>query len=185
MSVLQEKSQVLVITAGPTGLTMALYLGKHGVDVRIIEKSSEEHGRAQGTAIHPRTQELLAIMGTEKDLFEITTNPLQMAIYGADGKIIIIKSFDWSEVAEDSPTIPFRKTAFVSQAQLEVILHCCQRKFGHEVEFGKQLADIVQDELKVTAKVTVLADRMEILVDHDYLVTVDGAKGSNKVIPTA
>ena len=48
---MNEKSQVLVVGAGPTGLTLALYLAKHGINVRIIEQSIDAHGGARGTAI--------------------------------------------------------------------------------------------------------------------------------------
>ncbi|KAF8870307.1 FAD binding domain-containing protein [Gymnopilus junonius] len=168
-----EKTQVLVIGAGPTGLTMALYLAKHDINVRIIEQYPAEHGGARGTAI----LELLAIMGADKDLFEIATGPLQMAVYGTDGKTIL-KAFDWSEAAEDSPTIPFRRTASIGQAQLEAILHRHVKQFGCEIEFGKKLLDITQDGDKVTAKV--LADGTEHLIDCDYLVAADGAKGRSR-----
>lgn len=122
MSPTSEKLQVLIVGAGPTGLTAALYLVQHGISVRIIERSPKEHGGARGTAIvvrvpvifystqlnglKPRTQELLKILGADKDVFEIATGPLQMAVYGPDGKTIS-KAFNWSEPAEDSPTIPF------------------------------------------------------------------------------
>jgi hypothetical protein len=49
---------------------------------------------------------LLSVLGTDKDLFDVATGPLQMAVYGPDGKTIL-KAFEWSEAAEDVPTIPF------------------------------------------------------------------------------
>jgi 2-polyprenyl-6-methoxyphenol hydroxylase-like FAD-dependent oxidoreductase len=113
---------ILVVGAGPTGLTMALALARSGVKVRIIEATTAEHDAARSTAItvrelpssltfilislKPRTQELLAILGAAKDVAALATGPLPMAVYGADGKTVV-KTFEWSEAAQPSPTIPF------------------------------------------------------------------------------
>jgi 2-polyprenyl-6-methoxyphenol hydroxylase-like FAD-dependent oxidoreductase len=51
MSGTSKQSLILVVGAGPTGLTMALRLAQLGVDLRIIEQSPEEHNGVRGTAI--------------------------------------------------------------------------------------------------------------------------------------
>nr|GAT45520.1 predicted protein [Mycena chlorophos] len=72
---------VLVVGAGPTGLTAALTLLKNGVQVRIIDAAAETHDAARGTALMPRTQELLEILGAMDDIKAVATGPLQMAVY--------------------------------------------------------------------------------------------------------
>ncbi|KAJ7815919.1 hypothetical protein B0H13DRAFT_2258022 [Mycena leptocephala] len=170
---------VLVVGAGPTGLTMALALTQSSVKVRIIEATTAEHDAARSTAITPRTQELLAILGAAKDVAALATGPLPMAVYGADGKTVV-KTFEWSEAAQPSPTIPFTNIASIGQSQVERILRRHLRAYAVEVEPGKQLVGISQDDRFVTAKILLVGTSIETEVKCDYLMAADGAKGRSR-----
>jgi 2-polyprenyl-6-methoxyphenol hydroxylase-like FAD-dependent oxidoreductase len=54
---------VLVIGAGPVGLTLASELLRHGAKVRIVEKNSELCQHPNAAVVHVRTLEILAAMG--------------------------------------------------------------------------------------------------------------------------
>jgi 2-polyprenyl-6-methoxyphenol hydroxylase-like FAD-dependent oxidoreductase len=62
-------ADVLVVGAGPTGLTAAAQLHAHGVEVRVVER---RHDRAPSRAfvVHPRTLEVLAPSGITPRLLE-------------------------------------------------------------------------------------------------------------------
>ncbi|KAJ6596617.1 FAD-binding monooxygenase [Mycena sp. CBHHK59/15] len=152
---------------------MALALAKSGVNVRIIEEAAAEHDATRGTAILPRTQELLAILG-DKDVAAVATGPLQMAVYGPDGKSIV-KAFEWSEAAQASPTIPFNNIASIGQSEVEEILRRHLKTYGCEVEMGKQLVGLTQDDNSVTAKVLLIKDSIETDIKCDYMVAADGS----------
>ncbi|KAF7288974.1 Pentachlorophenol 4-monooxygenase [Mycena indigotica] len=168
---------VLIVGAGPTGLTLALSLLQHGVKVRLIDLTLSPHEAARGTAIMPRTQEALAILGVMNDVKEIATGPLQMAIYAPDGKTIL-KAFDWSQSAPESPTIPFRQTASISQHELEKILRHHLNGRGCKVAMGLKLIGIAQNDQAVTA--TVQIDEKTVDIKCDFLVAADGAKGVSR-----
>jgi 2-polyprenyl-6-methoxyphenol hydroxylase-like FAD-dependent oxidoreductase len=53
-----QRSDVLVVGAGPTGLVLALWLAKLGADVRIIDKTAEPGTTSRALAVHARTLEL-------------------------------------------------------------------------------------------------------------------------------
>ncbi|KAJ6502866.1 FAD binding domain-containing protein [Mycena vitilis] len=163
---------VLVVGAGPTGLTMALALAKKGVNVRIIEAATTEHDAARGTAILPRTQEALAILGVLDDIKKVATGPLQMRVYAPDGKTAI-KTFQWSEGAPESPSIPYNQLLSISQSEVERILRRHLRAYGCEVEMGTQLVGLDQDDVSVIARVLV-GDSTEREIKCDYLVAADG-----------
>ncbi len=52
------KCDVLIVGAGPTGLVLALWLTKHGVKVRIIDKTAEPGTTSRALAVQARTLEL-------------------------------------------------------------------------------------------------------------------------------
>src|SRR5215813_7074492 len=53
-----NRSEVLIVGAGPTGLVLALWLAKLGVKVRIIDKTAEPGTTSRALAVQARTLEL-------------------------------------------------------------------------------------------------------------------------------
>jgi 2-polyprenyl-6-methoxyphenol hydroxylase-like FAD-dependent oxidoreductase len=53
-----ERSDILIIGAGPTGLVLALWLAKHGIKARIIDKTAEPGTTSRALAVQARTLEL-------------------------------------------------------------------------------------------------------------------------------
>ena len=52
------RSDVLIIGAGPTGLVLALWLTKLGVNVRVLDKTAEPGTTSRALAVQARTLEL-------------------------------------------------------------------------------------------------------------------------------
>ena len=61
---------MLVAGAGPTGLVLALWLKRLGVDVRIVDGASEPGTTSRALAVHARTLELYRQMGLDGDVVE-------------------------------------------------------------------------------------------------------------------
>src|SRR5271155_3153728 len=53
-------SNVLVVGAGPVGLTMAVELARYGVPVRLVEKAAQRTDKSKALVLWSRTLELLA-----------------------------------------------------------------------------------------------------------------------------
>ena len=56
-------SQVLVVGAGPVGLTMAAELARHGVRCRIVDKLATRSPYCRAVGVTPRTLEVWEHMG--------------------------------------------------------------------------------------------------------------------------
>jgi 2-polyprenyl-6-methoxyphenol hydroxylase-like FAD-dependent oxidoreductase len=58
-----KQSEVLIAGAGPTGLALALYLTRQGVDVRIVDKTAAPGTTSRAVAVQARTLELYGQIG--------------------------------------------------------------------------------------------------------------------------
>src|SRR5579864_8207676 len=58
-----QKTQVLIIGAGPTGLVLALWLTKIGVHLRIIDKAERAGTTSRAIVIHARNLEFYRQLG--------------------------------------------------------------------------------------------------------------------------
>ncbi|MDB5671479.1 MAG: pcpB, partial [Alphaproteobacteria bacterium] len=52
-------TQVLIVGAGPVGLTMAAELARYGVSVRIVDKAPQRTDKSKALVLWSRTLELL------------------------------------------------------------------------------------------------------------------------------
>lgn len=66
----KQRSDVLVVGAGPTGLLAALHLAENGIKVRVIDKHWRTGAHSYALAVHPRSLELLEPFGMVPELLE-------------------------------------------------------------------------------------------------------------------
>src|SRR5450759_4929123 len=66
----EERTEVLVVGAGPVGLLTAILLAEAGIEVRIIDREGCTTSRSYACALHPRTLKLLEGMGLAAPVLE-------------------------------------------------------------------------------------------------------------------
>ncbi|KDQ10917.1 hypothetical protein BOTBODRAFT_35860 [Botryobasidium botryosum FD-172 SS1] len=143
---------VLVVGAGPSGLVAALSLAKHGVPVRIIEKSTTYQVGLRGAGIQPRTQEVFTSLGVWDTLsVSGVANPIMKA-YGPNGRDVV-KEWDFFEKLEPSPGIPLPNPCAIPQDITEAVLRDALKEHGVQLELGKELVSFEQDDEGVTAQI--------------------------------
>src|SRR5207302_11487976 len=63
-------TEVLVVGAGPTGLVLALWLARLGIQVRIIDKTAGPGSTSRALAVQARTLEFYRQLGFADELVE-------------------------------------------------------------------------------------------------------------------
>ena len=62
------ETEILIVGAGPVGLTAAIELNRRGKAVRIVDRDPEPTSESRAIAIHPRTLDLLEAAGVTERL---------------------------------------------------------------------------------------------------------------------
>ena len=66
---------VLIVGAGPTGLTLAIELARRGVPFRIIDREAERTATSRAIGTQARTVEVFRLMGILETALEPATRP--------------------------------------------------------------------------------------------------------------
>src|SRR3984885_1539479 len=59
----EMKTDVLIVGAGPVGMTMACELARYGLSVRIVDKNSQRTDKSKAIVVWARTLEVLDRVG--------------------------------------------------------------------------------------------------------------------------
>ncbi len=121
---------VLVVGAGPVGLTTALDLARYKVPVRLIDKQTARAGTSRAIAIWPRTLELLDRAGAGGDLVDAGVRVTTAEINAGERQIARIKLSD-----VDSP---YKFVLMLAQNQTEAILQRHVEAAGVRCELGAE-----------------------------------------------
>jgi 3-(3-hydroxy-phenyl)propionate hydroxylase len=81
------ETEVIVVGAGPAGLTAAAELVRHKLRVRVIDRSAGPTLHSHASVVHVRTQEMLSAMGVA-DRFVARAYPLEAISLHAFGKFM-------------------------------------------------------------------------------------------------
>ena len=163
------QADVLVVGAGPTGLTLACDLARRGVAVRIVDRAAEFPGGSRGKGLSPRTLEVLDDLAVIDQIRAAGTTHLPHRKYrGAE----VIAEIDPQAGRVPTPDIPYPAGLDDPQWRVEQILRERLAGFGVVVELGAELRSFSQDADGVTAMVGGARIRAR------YLVGCDGGRST-------
>jgi 2-polyprenyl-6-methoxyphenol hydroxylase-like FAD-dependent oxidoreductase len=137
-------SQVLIVGAGPTGLTLACGLRLHGVDVRVIDRAAGPAVTSRANFLHARGSEVLDRLGALGRLPEESLRAMQITTYLGDRPIMRLAFGDPGLRTAAPPMV-------VSQAKVEAALRDRLEQLGGTPEWNTALVDARQDADGVTA----------------------------------
>ena len=156
---------VLVVGAGPTGLTLASELRHRGLTVRIIDQAEAPVPWSRAVGVHPRTLEILHRMGIAEDLIARGQKLHGATLWSAGEALARV---DFTELPTAFPFL-----LCVPQPETEAVLEALLERRGAKVERAVALRSFRQDGTGVTATLT-KGDTTET-VRAAWLVGCDGA----------
>jgi 2-polyprenyl-6-methoxyphenol hydroxylase-like FAD-dependent oxidoreductase len=124
---------VLVVGAGPTGLTLALQAHDHGAQIRVVERRPAAFRPSRALILHPRTLEVLRPLGVTDALLELAdTAPTASLHLGS--RVVEATLADLA-----LPDTAFPHLSLMRQTDVETVLAQALADRGVAVERGTEL----------------------------------------------
>lgn len=163
------KDEVLIVGAGPVGLTMGIQLARFGIPFRIIDKSAIQAKDSRAAGIQPRTLEVLEDIGILPSFLKEGVKVTGFNIYSKKQRLV-------HAVYEGLDT-PYSFIIDIPQSQTEhILLHELER-LGATVQRETELNNL---ENKGT-HVEVMLQRGEggfVPDEYAYVIGCDGARSA-------
>lgn len=159
---MRENLPVLVVGAGPVGLTAAAELRRRDVPVRLIDKAAEPSRLTKALMVWPRTLDILRQLGGADHIVDHGL-PVDAFRYYSDARVICNIQFD-----------PLTQPVVLPQPDVEDLLRAKLTELGGATEWRTRLTAVDQDRDGVTATLRD-ADGAERTERFAYLIGCDGA----------
>lgn len=153
-------SDVLVVGAGPVGLTMACELARHGLRCRIVDKAAAPSPFCRAIGVTPRTLEIWEDMGVAREMID--------AGLWLTGMRSVISGHPPFDTLRDLSDLPYANLG-LPQYETERLLARHLARSGITIERGVVLEALEQDADGVTARLNGQAQRFR------YVIGCDGA----------
>ncbi|MGH3148596.1 MAG: FAD-dependent monooxygenase, partial [Rubrobacter sp.] len=163
-------TDVLIVGAGPTGLTMANLLARHGVDFRIVDKKAGPTDESRALVMHAKSLELLDKLGLADRAVEDgqKMEAVELLIRGRRAAEV---SF-FGDRSEDSTPFPF--ALVYEQSTSERLLIEGLERLGAGVDWNTELRELTQTDSGTRAVIR-RRDGGEEVVEARWVVGADGA----------
>jgi 3-(3-hydroxy-phenyl)propionate hydroxylase len=164
--------RVIVVGAGPVGLTAALALARRGIPNLVLAAEPELVMELRGSTFHPPTLDMLDEFGLVPRMIE--TGLKAPTWQFRDRETGPVATFDLSLLAADT-NHPYRV-----QCEQWKLMRLLQDEYlkipGAEIRFGHDVKAVHQDEHEVEVEAETAAG--PVTVKGRYLVAADGARSA-------
>jgi 3-(3-hydroxy-phenyl)propionate hydroxylase len=166
-----ESDRVIIVGAGPVGLTAALALHRRGIPTTLLAAEPELVMELRGSTFHPPTLELL-------DEFDLVPRMIEVGLKAPtwqfrDRETGPVATFDLALLASDT-NHPYRVQC--EQWKLMRFLEEKLRNEGVDLRFGHEVTAVRQDDDGVT--VTATAASGPVAIKGRYVMAADGARSA-------
>jgi 2-polyprenyl-6-methoxyphenol hydroxylase-like FAD-dependent oxidoreductase len=160
---------ILIVGAGPTGLSLACDLARRGIEFRIIDKAQNYFVGSRGKGLQPRSLEVLDDLGIVDEI--VSLGRFHLPFRGYDGATVLGEK-DMHEGQDPTPSTPYASPLIIPQWRVEERLRALMEKMAGKVELATELVSIDPDEQTVSAMLK--HEDGEEMVRCHYLIAADG-----------
>ncbi|MFE0459865.1 FAD-dependent monooxygenase [Kitasatospora sp. NPDC058965] len=161
----EDAVDVLVVGAGPVGLTAAAELRRHGVDCRIIDRLPAVQPYAKAVGVQPRTLEVWESMGLVREALDAALPLL--------GQLTFVNGAPGPQLELGLPPHAPYGFAALPQYTTERLLGAHLAGFGTTVERGTELLEL--EQLDGHVRVSLATPDGPAELSARYVVGCDGA----------
>src|ERR687891_168692 len=145
---MKQTTDVLIVGAGPTGLSLACQLIRYGVDFLILEKKEGVTPYSKAIGVHARTLEIYEQM-------DLSRKALEQGTIAGKGRLLVDgevrAEIDFSSIGEGLSPYPF--VLMLEQSKNEQLLYEYLQRHGEDVQWQTELEDFTTTDSVVTARV--------------------------------
>ncbi|MEV6560711.1 FAD-dependent monooxygenase [Nocardia sp. NPDC051756] len=165
---------VLIVGAGPTGLTLGCELARRGIECLVVDKAAGLFPGSRGKGLQPRTLEVFDDLGVI-DAVVAAGAPFPSFRMYAGTQVTMTRTVE--EMLGLPPLqrvdgVPYPNTWILPQWRTDELLRDRLLELGGRLELDTEFIDFAQDDIGVTA--TLRRDGELVPVRARYLVGTDG-----------
>lgn len=164
-----KKTQILIVGAGPTGLTLANLLAKLGVDFRIIDKKDRPSKDSKAFGIHARSLEIFDQIGIAESAIRKGNIDIDVNVYRKDKEVA---GFSIKNILPGET--PFPHFLILPQNITEKLLFEALEKKNHQILWQHELIGFEKVEKGLRVEIRA-ADGNILALDTTYIIGCDGA----------
>ncbi len=170
----EVQTDVIIVGAGPTGLSLAVQLIRYNINFVIFDQKQGVTDLSKALVVHARTLEIYDQMGLAQTAIA-SGERVQKGALMHDGKIRA--RIDFSDFGERLSPFPFM--LIFEQSKNEQLLYDYLQRQGKAVQWQTELASLSQDAEGVRAVLKPAKGETQI-VKARYLVGCDGASSATR-----
>jgi 2-polyprenyl-6-methoxyphenol hydroxylase-like FAD-dependent oxidoreductase len=164
-----KQTEVIIIGAGPTGLSLACQFIRYGINFIIIDKSEGVTAYSKALGVHARTLEIYEQLDIAEKAVSQGTIAGKVRML-ADAKVR--GEVDLSSMGQGLSQYPYMLV--LEQSKNERLLYEYMQTHGKDVLWQTKLLDFSQTDASITTQVKTASENCTI--EAKYLVGCDGPK---------
>jgi 2-polyprenyl-6-methoxyphenol hydroxylase-like FAD-dependent oxidoreductase len=168
-----NNTTVLIVGAGPVGLTLACELARRDISFRIIERSPIPPNGSRAKALQPRSLEIFNDLGIAEGLMQQGYTELPYRKFNGNQ---LIGETERSTFPRDDTRYP--KTLLLPQPKVEAALRAKLEELGGKIEWATELTDFVLTDAGVDCKLENPNWTEDLTCT--YMVACDGGKSTTR-----